>query len=155
MGRIQEATHRDIPPMVSMLVDGYASEFGGTYSYNEEVSVRSLLAAVDSPNKVVLFSKDDIGRYIGGIGGVIYNHPWSGELYGSELFWYVHVDHRNTGLGRELLTNMEDWMRSRDVVKLVMTYIKGPGEKALKYFYKKEGFKPLENQMIREISHGS
>ncbi len=152
---IEQATATDIESIIDMLVNGYASEFGGSYVYDRDVGLKTLIDTLGRNQQNIFYAKDDKGKYIGGIGGTVYRHPWSGKIECSELFWYILPEHRRTGAGKALLDKLEQWARSMGAGNLVMTYIHGIGDDKMKAFYYREGFFPLEHRVIKVLNHGT
>jgi GNAT superfamily N-acetyltransferase len=72
---------------------------------------------IASPDGVVLVS-DPASRLTGMIGVLVYDHPYSGERTGFDLFWWVEPEAR--GHGVRLMRAAEAWARDRGATRMQM-----------------------------------
>lgn len=86
-----------------------------------------------------LFVATDDNQVTGMIGLLVYEHPFTGELYAQELFWWVEPEHRGRD-GLRLLKRGEEWAASAGAVQV---YMVAPTPK-LGRLYKRLGYGYLE-----------
>lgn len=112
---IQEATHNDIPALVSMGRDFHA--MSGVATPYIEADVSQFVAGLIANPQCAVFRSDN-----GVIGGVLVPafcaHNW---LSAVELFWWA-----KDGLGRGLLKAFEEWAAGRSAEVRISTLAANP-----------------------------
>lgn len=68
---------------------------------------------------VILLGEVD-GQVVGMLAIAALAHPFTGELYGDELCWWVEPEQRRSTVGYKLLCAGEDWARLKGCVVLKM-----------------------------------
>lgn len=125
--------------------------FGKAYDYDKDQFLIQWIDWLKKPNYVLLGAFDG-DRIVGGLGGMYNPHPYNiNTLIGIEHFWYVEPEYRKKGAGKKLIQSFEDWLYGHGVQYMMMLYIHGGPSEDLIQFYKKEGFKAFETQVIREV----
>jgi hypothetical protein len=123
----------------------------GIYKFDPEMFLLQWIDWLHLPN-YVLIGAFERGTFIAGIGGVITCAPYSRDLMGQELFWYVCPEYRDSMAGIRVLKRFEKWVKVAGAKYWMMGYLHGSeaSEKVSK-LYKKMGFVPLETHVIKEI----
>ncbi len=143
---IRKANEGDVRSIVRM-----GRNFIGTTGYQHhivandvqmEVLVRHLIDA----DNTTLFVADNGDGPIGMIGCTLFNHPVSGELTASEVFWWVEPNYR--GIGVDLYNKFHEWAKRHDAVKIQMG---APANTRVGKFYERLGFVEVETLYQKEV----
>lgn len=114
---IRGALLPDIPRLVVMGVHFIQStQYAGQIGENPDALFDMMLKLIEAENAVIFV--DGETQPIGMLGAHIFQHPMSGELVASELFWWVEPEHRGNGLA--LYRALEGWAEERGVHKIQM-----------------------------------
>lgn len=81
---------------------------------------------------------------IGGLGGMIVPDLLDGRLTASELFWFMHPDHRGGTGALRLLARYEQWAAEQGAVEVRMVHLVGHHDQQLQRIYEKRGYTCLE-----------
>jgi GNAT superfamily N-acetyltransferase len=104
---IRDATLEDVAAIVGM---GQRFIAGTPYARAIEGRPSKMAAFVErlitEPDGAIFVSEYG-GVLVGMIGMVLFEHPFSGERVGSEMFWWVEPEHR--GIGIRLYKRAETW----------------------------------------------
>ena len=115
LATIRRATEEDLDALVSLGLAFHAgSPYRDRFSPTPE-RMRATAAWVLANGALFLAVRE---APVGMMGAVVMPDLFAGELYGSELFWWVNPDAR--GLGLRLLREAERWARSQGAVKFVL-----------------------------------
>jgi len=87
---------------------------------------------------------------VGGIGGNLYVHPFTGDLVSMALFWFVSKGHRGKS-GMQLFKRLEDWAIERGAARISSAAQISLKPLAFKKIYNKLGLKPVEILFEKEI----
>lgn len=142
---VREATADDVPRLVEMGAR-FIAETG--YSAHLTASTEQMKTTAEwiiaTGGMVFVFEVD--GRVVGMVAVMVYPHPFSGELTGNELFWWVEPEHR--GGGYRLMRAAERWCEARGAVAMQMV---APNQKVAD-FYARCGYVPLEQVYQRRFA---
>lgn len=142
---IREARLSDIPRLVEM--GGRfirASSYSGRFADNAKAR-RDLMTRLIEHDDGALFVAEKDGAVVGMIGICAYQHPWSGERIGGEVFWWVEPTAR--GCGMKLLHRAEQWAGDAGCVRFQMI---APSQKVARA-YQRLGYAKLEECYQRDI----
>jgi len=143
---IRDATHADIPRLVEMGGRFIASSQYGKFFADNATARRDLMARlIDHPDGALFGSEKD-GALVGMIGVYAYQHPWSGERIGGEVFWWVEPEARGRR-GMKLRRRAEQWAADAGCVRFQMI---APNEKVARA-YRRLGYAKLEECYQRDI----
>lgn len=92
------------------------------------------------------------GKAIGVLCGQVIKQHLSGKKMYQEVVWYVHKDHRTKG--KLLLDHLEKWCAENDISSIIMVYMHNSQGERLHKFYERQGYKPMETHLIKEVQHG-
>lgn len=107
-----------------------------------------------------LIASDDGALFVAGSGGepfgmlaiVAYSYYFNPALaMAQELFWWVDVEHRNSGCAGALLTAAEDWARAIGVHAMQMVALDDSSGDAVASMYARRGYVPLERSYVKEL----
>lgn len=162
--RIREAVEADVPAIVAM-----GERFLGSSHYGDlfppapgrlEAVVRAALE-----HGVVLLAEalgdtlaDDYGdtgiaqsvEVVGMLVLVALPHPFSGEVIGDELAWWVNPEHRGGRAGHKLLRSAEAWARQNGVVALKMSAPTDSDDSVDGYLYR-TGYVAVETAYLKRL----
>jgi GNAT superfamily N-acetyltransferase len=93
------------------------TSYRGRVTVNPEQMAATVQMLIATPIGAA-FVSDQAGELVGMIGLIAFQHPISGELTVSELFWWVEPEHR--GHGVRLLKRAERWAREIGAEKVHM-----------------------------------
>lgn len=144
---IRLALHGDIPRAVDMgrrfiRETSYAGGIGD----NPERLALTAARLIDGDDSA-LFVADERGEVAGMIGVYTYVHPYSDELFATELFWWMDPERR--GAGVRLLRAAEGWARDRGAKALQV--VAPRSNDRLGGFYERLGFERVETCYQRTL----
>lgn len=87
---------------------------------------------------------------IGGIGGNLYIHPFTGDLASMAFFWFVSKGHRGKS-GIRLFKRFEEWSKKRGAVRISSAAQISLKPLGFKKVYSRLGLKPTEIYFEKEI----
>lgn len=141
---IREADHDDIPDLVVMgLRFIRSSSYAGQIGENPDALFDIMLRFIDDDDAILLVQGE--GKPEGMIGGLVYSHPLSHQIFFSELFWWVEPEHRGNGL--ELPRQAEAWGKSAGATHSIMI---SPNDKTSRV-YEALGYSRLETHYIKAL----
>ena len=141
----REATKADIQKIVDM-----GARFIGETGYKTQipqnpVKMRCLVEQlIDAENGLLLVHERN-GAVDGMIGVMAFEHPMSGEMVASEMFWWVEPEARGSGV--KLLRLAEAWAHTRGATKMMMI---APTDKVGE-FYERVGYERVETTYQRRM----
>ncbi len=145
---IREATRADVPAVVAMGEHFVAqSSYHGLIASNPAQMTALAEWLIDTPTAALFVAAQDEGAQdiTGMIGLALYPHPIAGDVFASELFWWVEPAHR--GQGVRLLVRAEQWAKEHGAVWMQMS---APtlevGE-----LYMRRGYVPMETAYQRSL----
>ena len=99
----------------------------------------------------VMISAPDVkfGKVVGVFSGYYTTYILNNEKLFHELVWYVHPDHRRTGL--KLYEHCEAAVKESGAKKMVMIHMATSMGDKLTALYEKMGYKPLETHYVKDI----
>jgi GNAT superfamily N-acetyltransferase len=139
------ASNFDIPRLVEL-----GCEFLTTSRYKDSITpdpdaiAASMERMIEAEHCLIAVADVD-GVVVGMIGVMATLHPFTGQGIMSELFWYMHPDHR--GRGVSLLNIAERWARINGAKQAIMI---SPSKK-VGNFLRRRGYERLEEQFIRTL----
>lgn len=142
---IRDATLADISVLVDM--GGrfiHSTSYFGRFANNANARRELMERLIDHPDGALFVSEKD-GIVVGMIGVYAYQHPWSGERIGGEVFWWVDPEAR--GCGMQLLRRAEKWADEAGCVRFQMI---APNDKVARV-YKHLGYAKIEECYQRDI----
>jgi GNAT superfamily N-acetyltransferase len=118
---IRPATEQDVPAIVAMCAEFHAStEYHGLLGALDPSRVdavaRHMIA--DDEATVLLAVTENIP--VGMLAITVYEHPFTGERYASELVWWVEPAARGGTVAMRLLRDAERWAADQQVAGLQM-----------------------------------
>lgn len=115
---IREATEADIPRLIEM-GERFLTEtvYRGRVAVNPSAMARTVARLLVSDGGAVFVSERD-HTVVGMIGMLVFEHPITGEITASELFWWVEPEARGTGI--RLLKRGEQWARDAGAERIHM-----------------------------------
>ena len=137
---IREAEHGDIPWLLEM-GRAFAQEAGviDRVGWSDEAVVSMLESLIDNEGGILLRSDN------GMIGGVVYPHPFSGELVFQEMFWRSH----GPGEGVRLLNRAEEMAREMGATRSIMIGMASLPD--LAGLYGRMDYSPIEQLYCKEL----
>ena len=142
---IRRATTDDVPRLIEMGQRfTQETEYRGLVEVNPEKLADTLNAMLTSPVNAVFVSSAG-GALTGLLLAVVYENPFSGDLTGSELAWWVEPEARGDGL--RLLKAAEAWAIDAGATRMQMV---APNER-VGALYKRLGYTPLETAFQRSL----
>lgn len=103
------------------------------------------IVAIDTADET---QSGPVGMYLGIM------QPWlmsQGQLFLSEIIWYLDEEHRGKGHGQQLYETALKIGQGQGADFVVMTAHAGLDQEAMQKFCEKRGFKLMESLFIREI----
>ena len=142
---IREATRADLPHIVVMGLHFLrASEYTGKIQENPDAMFDLALRLIESVDGIIFVDGD--AKPTGMIGLHLYQHPMSGEVITSELFWWVEPDHRGSGM--DLLKAAERWAKEHGSSSIQMI---APNDRVSR-IYKARGYEKTEEHYQKVIT---
>ena len=143
---IRPALSDDIPRLVAM-GERFLTEtvYRGRVPVNPAAMARTVTMLLHSDAGVVFVSEQD-GVVVGMIGLLLYEHPITGEVTASELFWWVEPEYR--GHGVRLLKRGEQWARASGAQQVHMIAL----TPAVGQLYERLGYGYLEANYHKAIA---
>lgn len=145
---IRDATPDDIPRLVEM-GERFLTEtvYRGRVTVNPVAMARTVGLLLASEVGAVFVSEQH-GTVVGMIGLLLFEHPITGELTASELFWWMDDRHRGGPDAIRLLRRGERWARELGAAKMHMIAPVGSGVGRL---YQRCGYEELETAWQRDL----
>tara|TARA_B100001013_G_scaffold335553_1_gene254086 strand:- start:724 stop:1167 length:444 start_codon:yes stop_codon:yes gene_type:complete len=146
---IREATKDDIPRLLVMaetFIEVLYKDGAGSISYNPEVLYRLMSDLIEKPDGLLLVS--DREGVNGMIGMFVYPHPMSGDMVGSELFWWMSPESRGGPDAFRLLRQAEGWLRE---LKVPSINVAAPTPQVARV-YERLGYHPFEVHFSKAVS---
>ena len=97
----------------------------------------------------VIFGIEKDHRLVGALGVLSYDDPNDGVLMATEMFWFIHPNHR--GCGVALLDHFEEWALERGCKRVIMVHLEKVMPKVMDRFYRLRGYRPIETHYLKEI----
>jgi GNAT superfamily N-acetyltransferase len=142
---IRRATEQDIPRLIEMGQRFVAeTEYRDLVDAKPEQLEHTISLMLASPANVVLVSESK-EAVTGMLAAVVYEHPFSGTLTGSELVWWVDPEARGDGL--RLLRAAEAWAKDAGASRMQMV---APNEKVAT-LYRRLGYVEMETAFQRSL----
>lgn len=137
----------DLPVLVGMLRTFITSPDYGQYVQDNAAKAEQFLAWMLSSETAQVIVTERDGHLIGMLGVMVYPHPMSGELMGSELFWWLDPDHRGNGVW--MLRRAETWATAAGAVRMQMMHpVTKPRVGAI---YQRVGYTPIETLYQKDL----
>ena len=143
---IRPATHEDVPELVAM-----GKQFVQTAMYRDllhensaQISV-AMVSLIDHESGTILVLECE-GVLVGMMGIICAPHFLSGEIYASEMFWWVTPGKRGDGV--RILRAAELWAKKCGATKFQMV---APTERVGR-FYDRMGFTRVETSYQKALS---
>lgn len=144
---IRPATVADIPRIVEMGRQFIAdTSYRGGIADNPDRLARTAARLIEGDDSA-LFVADTGAAVVGMIGVYTYTHPYSDELFATELFWWMDPEHRGAGL--RLLKHAEAWARWRGATALQV--VAPRSNDRLGVLYERLGFTRVETHYQRDL----
>lgn len=101
----------------------------------------------------LLLIAEESGAIIGGIGGLKSGLFFNADtLVGSERFWWLDPNYRNSRAGLQLLTEMEVAAKKAGCVYWLMLSLEGSDNGRADAIYRRFGYKPAERAYLKKIA---
>lgn len=113
----------------------------------------NVVANFNQENSQFFFMYDRQKNIVGLLAGIVTDQHflWAGTKIASELFWYVHPDHRGSKKALKLILEYEAWARSKGCRYITMAHFSNLLGKKLARLYKKLEYVPIEVSYIKEL----
>lgn len=137
------ATEEDLPTVLR-LVMSFGKETDYQDLISEEVTealIRTLITS-DNNSTIVMLWKD-----VGVIAGAKVPFIYGPHTVATELFWWVQPDHRQLGVGEQLLNAFEFWAQKVGCDLITMVGL----DNKLDKYYRKKGYKLYERAYMKKI----
>lgn len=146
---IRAATPDDIPRIVAM-----GRKFWAQTAYRDIVYCPDSIAesALEMMAAQLLIVADIEGMVVGAVGALsapLYANK--SVLAASELYWYVEDEHRDSGVGKLLLTALEDAARACGVTLLGMIALDAVEPEKACAIYRRLGYVPGERTFLKVL----
>lgn len=116
---IRLATLSDIPNLIQMGEHFLQESPLGKYLAYNSTQMRELCQSlVDAEHGAILVAESGIGL-VGMFGVIVSPHIISGEIMGTELFWWVNPEARGTA-GIKLLRTAEEWAKAQGATRMML-----------------------------------
>lgn len=144
---IRLALHGDIPRAVAMGRRFIAeTSYQGGIADNPERLALTAQRLIEGEDSALFLAEQDTG-IVGMIGVYTYTHPYSDELFATELFWWMDPEKRGAGI--RLLRAAEAWARERGAK--VLQVVAPKSNERLGVLYERLGFARVETCYQREL----
>lgn len=145
---IRAATLDDLPQLHEMAAHFLReTPYGDVLRAPSEAHLFGLVEQVLSLGIILVAELHD--QLVGMIALVALTHPFSGELFGDELVWWVEPTQRGTGVGPHLLDMAEAWARSKGLAFLKMV---APAGSDIGTFYVRMGYRAIETAYSKPLA---
>jgi GNAT superfamily N-acetyltransferase len=142
---VRPATGADVPRIVEMGMRFAQMVYGARLRPDPEALSALALRLMGMADSTLLVAEQD-GAVVGMIGMMVYRHPMSAELVGTEVAWWIDPEHR--GIGLRLLRAGETWARAQGAVTFQMIAPTPDVER----LYERMGFERMETTFQRRLS---
>lgn len=142
---IRKAEPSDIEAICYLIRRFHASSQYLLWLPHDGLSVRGLVERMLGDENAAVFVLDDLK---GAMGLQAYQHPMSGDLTVSEMFFYVEPEARGQGVG--LMRRAEGWSREVGARRLLM--ISPEKDERVQKFYERSGFEAVEVHFVKGLS---
>lgn len=88
----------------------------------------------------------------GGIGGIVFPDPNTGDIIATEMFWYVKPEYRKGIAPLKLLQYYEAWAIEKGAKRIMMVCLTLLQNNRLTKLYDRYGYKKIETHFIKEVS---
>lgn len=148
---IREATKEDIPILLHMGEQFFnASDFGRLTDYDRDSTRQTF---VDLISNGILLVGEIEGSVIGMVGAVLYPLYFNiRHLTGQEMFWWVDPDYRKTGIGKQLLVELEKKAYSMGADSFSMIALDKINPEIMGRVYKMNGYFPAEHSYYKRLT---
>lgn len=117
-------------------------------NYNPDIFTNNWKALVDMKMGIILgLFIDGVAR--GFLGMIVMDDINDGNKTCQEAFWYVHPDHRGSGL--RLLLAAEKMAKELSCKKMTMVHLLNPAGEKLSRIFTRMGYRPIETHYVREL----
>jgi acetyltransferase (GNAT) family protein len=144
---IREATSEDLDAVLALSVALVIEQYDSLFTPNPVTMRATGQRLVDDPRGVMLVDYDVGEELTGTLGGLVYEHPCSGEQVASEVFWYVRPKYRGTS-GLRLLDAFEAWALAHDARLVQMV---APTDRVA-LIYQRRGYTAVEQTFQRRLA---
>lgn len=142
---IRAATAADVPALVAMGCRFLAETSYGARLRCDPVHMTHFALALLQHHDGHIFVAEQDGHPVGMLAVQCFLHPYSGDRYAAELWWWVNPEARGHGL--RLLRAAEVWAKAHGAVKLHMI---APTD-TIGHLYARRGYVPLETTYERSL----
>jgi GNAT superfamily N-acetyltransferase len=135
---VRTATKNDLPRIIEL---GSRSLVDGPYAgiiQNKPDCAREFAERVLNGGTILLGEENE--KTVGLLGFIVTPHHFSGQLYASELMWYVEPEHRKGGIGLQLLWEAERRAKKQGAETMIFS---APND-SVAALYKRFGYEQLE-----------
>lgn len=137
---IRQATVDDLPRMLTGARKFFAeAKLPGTFRADIWLNAWESYMRLGMAVILIAEAGDTI---LGGIGGLFYNNPNTGDKVLTEAFWFVDPEHRGQGI--KLLKSLENWAIQNQVAQMGICHFVHLNAEALNNLYLRLGFEPVE-----------
>lgn len=138
--------------ILELILKGVAED---TPYANVKIDSENLLSVIENFDQenskfFFMYNGEDIVGFLAGV--VTEQHPlWHGVKIASELFWYVHPDHRGSKSSVKLIKEYETWAKDKGCTYVTMAHFSNKLGKKLSGLYKMLDYEPIEVSYIKEL----
>ena len=139
--------------ILELIVKGIQEDTPYAHIPVDAAHLLEVVSTFETANSKFFFLRDRQKNIVGLLAGVITEqHPlWYGVKIASELFWYVHPDHRGSKKAVKLIMEYEAWAKERGCKYTTMAHFSNLLGKKLSKLYKKLEYAPIEVSYIKEL----
>lgn len=127
------------------------ARLGDIAEYRREDCETTLTRLIESDDGICLVAEAG-GQIVGVAGGLAhpfyFNHD---HRTGMELFWWVHPNHRNGAVGRDLFDALENAARAIGCVSWGMIALDAVNPEAAGKIYQRRGYRASEHSYIKRL----
>lgn len=151
---IREATHSDIPRLISGTAEFFDGILDGTGLVPDPVTIEFFIQdLIDLEDSVVFVAEED-GEVVGAILGKV--HPWMfnhNTICLTELGWFVptYTREKYPKAGISLLMALRKWGKAMNATQLVMTSTKREESPRVMQMYDKMGLVHIDSNFIGRL----
>lgn len=148
---IRDATKSDLSILLHMGEQFFnASGFNELTDYDRDSTRKTLELLME--NGVLLVGESE-GLVVGMVGALLYPFYFnSSHITGQELFWWVNEDQRKSGIGKKLLSGLEEKAKEMGAASFSMVALEKMNPKIMDRVYKMSGYFSAEHTYYKRMA---
>lgn len=117
--------------------------------YSVEGGIAWANLMLDAGLLIVADDGDQLVAVVGGLAAPFLNNP--AYTLGSELLWWVNEEHRNSGLGKQLITAIEDAAKTAGCDFWLMVSLEAVEPEKAGAVYERLGYRLIEHSYMKDL----